>query len=159
MRVNKERAMRVEVGTIKLLSCSLLAGAAALVGAGFFCEIRAHDPSAMALARIAHLCLTFCLTLLAFAAMPSTRRSDIAKGVALLAILLQLARRMAGYDWDLLEVPCDVLGAYAVFVTSCIETFRALNRSDPHEPFSLVYPNDRRRRSRTLTQTALNGRS
>jgi hypothetical protein len=150
--------MRVEVGTVKLFSGSLLAGAAALVGAGFFCETCPHEPSALALARIAHLCLIFAITLLAFASLPTTRRSDIAKGVALLAVLIQLARRIAGYDWDLAEIPCDMLGAYAVFVTSCVERFRALNRSDPHEPFSLVYPNDRRRRSRKVMHPALKSR-
>jgi hypothetical protein len=90
--------------------------------------------------------------------MPATRRSDIAKGVTLLAVLIQLARRVCGYECDLLEVPCDALGAYAVFVSSCIERFRALNRADPYESFSLVYPNDRRRRSKKPAKAAvLNG--
>lgn len=139
--------MRLEVGTVKLLSRSCLAALAALVGVGFFNEICSHDPSGMALARGAHVCILYGLTLLAFASMPATRRSDIAKCAALLAVLIQLARRAVGYDCDLMEVPCDILGVYAVFVSSCIERFRALNRADPHEPFSLVYPSDRRRRS------------
>jgi len=154
LRLNKERTMRLEVGAIKLFSRAVLAGFATLVGIGFFNEICSHDPRGIVLARGAHTCIIYGVTLLAFASMPATRRSDIAKSIALVAVLIQLGRRVAGYDCDLLEVACDALGAYAVFVSSCIERFRALNRQDPHEPFSLVYPQDRRRRSKKPARAA-----
>jgi len=154
MLSNKECDMRIEVGTIKLLSRVVLAVSGVIVSVGFFDEIMHHDASEIFLSRGAHACILYGLTLLAFAAMPATRRSDIAKTVTLFAVLIQLGRRLAGFECDILEVPCDALGAYAVFTASCVERLRALNRTDPHEPFSLVYPNDRRRQSRSAVRTA-----
>ena len=65
--------------------------------------------------------------------------------------MCEVARVLLGQAFGALALLADALGVLAVFVPSFIERFRSLTRADPHEPFSMVYPNDRRRRRRSTS--------
>ena len=95
----------------------------------------------------------YLMTLLAFCAFPRRRRGDIAKLMLLAAVLAEAARRLEGFNPSLLNLAAAAAGAYAVFLPSFLERFRALTRSDSKELFSMVYRGDRRRR-RSSVQAA-----
>ena len=136
--------MRLEVGTVKLASRVCLGAVLLGTGLGLFNEVVRHDPTLVTSGRAMHAFDLYCVTMLGFAAFPATRRSDIAKVAVLGAALLQIARLLSHHECDPFEMVFDVLGACAVFSGSFLERFRTLTRADPHEPFSMIYPSNRR---------------
>lgn len=135
--------MRIEVGTVRVSSVLALTA----VGAAWACSLAAQNPAGDANGEvIIQFLAAYLVTLLGFAGLPRTRRSDIFKVVILVAILGQLAL-LLGRGTRLSALGADAAGALAVFVPSFMERFRSLVRADPHEPFSMVYPDNRRRRS------------
>jgi len=163
--------MALKVGMVRTTCRLALAGMAVLAGYEAFV---ASGPFSTGLGAMGsglgpagHVLAFYAITLLAFAAFPKRRRSDIFKAVVLLGALVEIVRFVMGQGFlapAILGQPlgamssspanllADIGGAYAVFLPSFMERFRALTRADPHEPLSMVYPGDRRRRSpRTST--------
>ncbi len=140
--------MRIEVGMVRStcrISLAMVSGACAVT-------LLAPTPDwaapFMASAHGVRLVGAYILTLMAFAAFPKGRRTDLAKATVLGGICLEILRRLLGHDLHFTYLFAEAAGAYAVLIPSFLERFRALTRSDPSEPLSLVYPNDRRRKRR-----------
>jgi hypothetical protein len=120
-----------------------------LAGAGLACLYWVFGPSAgaaVAWDKPAHFLSVYGLTMLGFAAFPHSRRTDLVKIVILVGVLAEIVRFLVGSGWDPVNSVIDTSGALAVLVPSFMERFRSLARADPREPFSMVYPNDRRQR-------------
>ena len=137
--------MRIEVGTVNKLSQAALA----LSALAYACWRLAAAPIAAFLpwAGAAEFMAGYGLAALAFAAFPHRRRMDLIKAVILVGALAEIAGYLLGRGYDPLNLFAETGGAVAVLVTSFMERFRSLARAAPHEAFSMVYPNDRRRRS------------
>ena len=146
--------MRVTVGKIKLASSTALA----LLGLGdLYVHIAQRGDPALALAACAwsvDLAVSCLATTLSFAAFPRTRRSDLARTTLLVLVLIQIADRAVFGELRLASLAADAAGAYGVFAASCLERLRTLVRDDPSAPFSIVYPEDRRRRRRSMKAAA-----
>ncbi len=139
----------MDVGTVNKLSKA----APALVGLAYgYWTLTANAPSTGLIGWVdmAQLAAGYGLTVLAFAAFPHRRRTDLIKAVILVSALMAMGRYLVGHglDW---RIPAGAaVGAIAVMVPSLMERFRSLTRANPSEPFSTVYPNNRRRGLRRL---------
>jgi hypothetical protein len=137
--------MRIEVGTVNKLSQAALAVAApayaywTLALASGSIGGFAKGPDA------AQFAAGYGLTMLAFAAFPHRRRTDLIKVVILVSALAEIGRYLTGRGFDSLNPVAVTMGAIAVLAPSFMERFRSLMRDDRHELFSMIYPNDRRR--------------
>jgi hypothetical protein len=146
--------MRIEVGTVNKLSrVAMVVGAAAY---GYWTLAPTSGPIRGFLtgADAAQFAAGFGMTMLAFVAFPTRRRTDLAKAVVLASAVLELLRYLIGHGCDPLNFAAGALGALAVLATSGIERFRSLTRAGPSDPFSMAYPNDRRKRRRSPRSSA-----
>ena len=140
--------MRVEVGMVRSACCGGLALVAAMFATALLAPAPVWAVSFLASRHTFRFVSAYILTLMAFAAFPKGRRTDLAKATVLAGICLEILRRLLGRELHFTNLLAEAAGAYAVLVPSFLERFRALARSDPSEPLSFVYPNDRRRRRR-----------
>jgi hypothetical protein len=147
--------MRIEVGAVNKLSQVALAVAALAYGYWTLVPTAGSTGTIVERADAAQLAAGYGLTMLAFAAFPHRRRTDLIKVVILASALMEIARYLLGHGLDPLNPVAETVGAIAVLVPSFIERFRSLTRADPYEPFSMIYPNDRRRlRTQALSPEA-----
>jgi hypothetical protein len=145
---DQEPEMRITVGRVKLASIAALA---CVVLGGSYMYLAQHGDAAPAGTDGAwplHLVGAYVAATLSFAAFPSTRRADLARTTLMALLLMEIVDRLVFGRLNLANIVADAVGAYAVFASSCLERLRAVMRSDPHAPFSVVYPGDRRRRRR-----------
>ena len=137
--------MRIEVGTVNKLSQAALAVAALAYGYWTLAPTSRSTGGIVEWAEATRFAAVYGLTMLAFAAFPHRRRTDLIKVVILVSVLLEIGRYLIGHGLDPLNPVAETVGAIAVLVPSFMERFRSLTRADPYEPFSMIYPNDRRR--------------
>jgi hypothetical protein len=143
--------MRLEVGTVRAACEAALLATMAACGYGLFTERQwGGGLTALSLCAV-HFAATYLVTVFSFAAFARSRRTDMVRIVILVALLAEIVRFLLAGGFGLLDLASDAAGAFAVLVPSFLERFRSLVRSDPKETFSMVYPNDRRRRSRTVS--------
>ena len=145
--------MRLEVGTVRTVSEGALFAAIAACGYGLLAQQPWEHPLAAPALCAVHFVAAYGVTILAFATFARSRRTDLVKIVIMAAILGEIVQPVLGRALNIYDLASDVIGAFAVFVPSFMERFRSLVRSDPHEPFSMVYPNDRRRRRSIKSST------
>ena len=129
----------VTVGRVKLASVAALV---LLVAAGAYVHLAQRTDAGVA--EVAgtwstHLAASCVAAFLSFAAFPATRRSDLARTVAMALLLLEVGDRLMFGAWRWADVAADV-------AASCLERLRGLMRNAPETPFSIAYPGDRRRR-------------
>jgi hypothetical protein len=139
--------MRIEVGTVNKISRVCSAGAAVVSAIALFAVPNTGPAGAPERAIATCFAAGYCLTMLAFSGFPRARRTDIVKVIVAAGALLEVGRYLIGAGYDGWAVVATTAGATAVLVTSFVERFRLLVRIDPTEPFSMVYPINRRRRA------------
>jgi hypothetical protein len=137
--------MQVEVGTINKLSRAAMVAGAAAFAYWTVAPLSMPIHGLLAGEDAVQFAAGYGMTMLAYLGFPRQRRSDLTKTVIMASALLEILRALVGHGCDPFNFAAGAAGSLAVLAASGIERFRSLTRVDPKEPFSMAYPNDRRK--------------
>ena len=94
---------------------------------------------------VAHALLFYGLGMLLLSALPRSRTSDLARGLAGLALASEMAQALVGREMSLGDVAGDAAGVALAFLPTYVARFRVLARDHPHATFEELRRMDRRR--------------